>query len=368
VLRTSRDGTTLHLTGSGASPEGDRPFFDALDLKSGETHRLFQSQPPFYEKVWEVLDPDTQLLLISREMADQPLNFYLKNLATGDLAELTHFPHPAPQLAGLGKELLHYVRSDGLPLSATLYTPPGWKREDGPLPLLMLVYPHEFKTVAAAGQVSGSPHRFSRLSWASPVLWLSRGYAVLDDPALPIVGIGEAEPNDTYVQQLVEGAKAAVGEVVRRGVADPRRIAVAGHSYGAFTTANLLVHTDLFATGIAVSGAYNRTLTPFGFQWEDRTIWRAPQTYLELSPFLHAERINEPILLVHGSADNNAGTQPLQSDRFFDALKGLGGRARFVLLPEEGHAFRARESILHLLWEVDRWLDLHLKQAPRAPG
>ncbi|MFN7963970.1 MAG: prolyl oligopeptidase family serine peptidase [Thermoanaerobaculia bacterium] len=363
VLLTSPDGQELYLAGDGASPEGSRPFLDALNLETGKARRLFWSEPPHYEKVWEILDPSAEKLLISQETPEQPPNFFVKDIRSGALTPLTHLPNPAPELAGLKKELLHYQRGDGVALSATLYTPPGWKPEDGPLPLLMLVYPQEFKTLAGASQVNTSPYKFSRLNWSSPVLWVARGYAVLDDPALPIVGEGEARPNDRYVSQLVAGAKAAVDEVVRLGVADPKRIAVAGHSYGAFTVANLLVHTDLFAAGIAASGAYNRTLTPFGFQWEDRTLWQAPEVYLQMSPFLYADRIKEPLLLIHGEADDNAGTFPIQSERFFDALKGLGARTRLVMLPYEGHAYRSRESILHLLWEVDRWLETNLKKA-----
>jgi dipeptidyl aminopeptidase/acylaminoacyl peptidase len=251
-------------------------------------------------------------------------------------------------------------------LNATLYTPPGYDAaRDGPLPMLMWAYPREFKTKEAASQLRDSPYRFTGIGPSSALVWLARGYAVLDGPALPIIGEGEGvEPNDTYVEQLVAGARAAVNEVVQRGVADADRIAVGGHSYGAFMAANLLAHApDLFACAIARSGAYNRTLTPFGFQAEERTIWEAPETYNAMSPFMNAHKIKKPILLMHGEEDTNSGTNVIQSERFFAALKGNGAEVKLVILPHESHGYRAYESINHMLAETSEWLDTHT-----APG
>jgi dipeptidyl aminopeptidase/acylaminoacyl peptidase len=285
--------------------------------------------------------------------------------ATGALRAVTEFPQPTPQLRGVHKEQIRCRRRDGVELSATLYLPPGYDaKRDGRLPLLVWAYPHEWKSREAAGQVADSPYRFDRIGWWSPLVWLSQGYAVLDDPSMPIVGEGKVEPNDTYLQQLGASAEAAVREVVRRGVADPQRIAIGGHSYGAFMTANLLAHTDLFRAGVARSRAYNRTLTPFGFQSEDRTLWQAPQVYAAMSPFLHAEQIDEPLLIVQGAADDNPGTYPLQSERLYDAIKGLGGTARLVVLPAESHGYLARESVLHVVWETAEWLERYVKSAP----
>jgi dipeptidyl aminopeptidase/acylaminoacyl peptidase len=368
VLLTADRGRTLFLSGDGASPEGDRPFLDAWNLATDERTRLFRSEAPYYERPVELIDVGRRRLLTRRESPTEPPNYFLRDLVRGRVAALTHFPDPTPQLAGVSKELIHYQRKDGMPLTATLYLPAGYDpARDGPLPVLMWAYPNEFKSRHDAGQVTDSPHRFTRVGWWSPVLFVVRGYAVLDDPTMPIVGEGDEEPNDTFVAQLVASAEAAVEELVRRGVGDPDRMAVGGHSYGAFMTANLLAHSDLFRAGLARSGAYNRTLTPFGFQAEERTLWQAPEVYSAMSPFMHADRIDEPILLVHGEADNNQGTFPLQSERLYGALKGLGGTARLVMLPHESHGYRARESILHLLWEQDRWLDQHVKNAaPRT--
>ncbi|MEM8678515.1 MAG: prolyl oligopeptidase family serine peptidase, partial [Planctomycetota bacterium] len=286
----------------------------------------------------------------------------MRDLKAGTIRQLTHFEHPTPQLKGLTKELIRYERDDGVDLTATLYLPPGYDPEQGPLPLLMWAYPTEYKSREAASQVQGSPYRFNRVNYWSPMIFTAKGYAVLDDPTMPIIGEGDVEPNDTYVQQLVASAKAAVDEVVRRGVTAPGMITVGGHSYGAFMTANLLAHSDLFAAGIARSGAYNRTLTPFGFQAEERSLWQAPEVYFTMSPFMHADKVNEPLLMIHGEMDSNSGTFPMQSERFFSALKGQGATVRLVMLPFESHGYRSRESLLHMLWEQEQWLDKYSRQ------
>ncbi|MBN1212067.1 MAG: prolyl oligopeptidase family serine peptidase [candidate division Zixibacteria bacterium] len=364
VLLTADKGRSLFLSGNGASPEGDRPFLDKFDLKTKKTERLFRSEAPFYESVVRVLDAGKGLVMTSREAVDQPPNYFIRNLKKDKTTQLTFFPHPTPQLTKVQKELIAYQRADGVTLNGTLYLPEGYSPEkDGPLPVLMWAYPEEFKSADAAGQVTGSPYEFIRVHRHSPLLWLVHGYAVLDDPSMPIIGEGKEEPNDTYVEQLVASAQAAVDELVRRGVADPDKVAIGGHSYGAFMTANLLAHSDIFRTGLARSGAYNRTLTPFGFQSEERTLWQAPEVYFAMSPFMHADKINEPLLMIHGEADDNAGTFPMQSERLYDALKGLGATVRLVMLPHESHGYMARESVMHMLWETTEWLDRYVKNA-----
>lgn len=358
---------SVFRVGAGASPEGDRPFLDKVSLSDGKRERLFHSQAPYYESP-SMLDTEGRRLLVSRESPDEPRNFHVRE-GDGELRALTRFPHPTPQLKGVSKEQIRYKRSDGVELTATLLLPPGYDaKRDGPLPLLMWAYPGEFKSADAASQVTDSPYRFNSVGYWGPEAFLARGYAVLNDPSMPIVGEGDAEPNDTYVTQLVASAQAAVDEVVRRGVADRDRIAVGGHSYGAFMTANLLAHTRLFKAGIARSGAYNRTLTPFGFQAEERNYWQAADTYRQMSPFDHADRIKDALLLIHGEEDNNSGTFPVQSERMFAAIKGLGGNARLVMLPKESHGYRARESILHMLAETDAWLQQHLGPGRAAPA
>jgi dipeptidyl aminopeptidase/acylaminoacyl peptidase len=364
VLLIDNNGKTLYLSGAGASPEGDRPFFDELDLTTQKKNRLWRSQAPYYERPIQLLDPEMMTLLTRREAIKEPPNYFIRDLKNEKLTQITDFPHPTPQLADIQKELIRYDREDGIRLTGTLYLPPNYKPEDGPLPMLVWAYPGEYKSADAAGQVTASPYRFVHIGWWSPAVWVAMGYAVLDDPTMPIVGEGDEEPNDTYVEQLVASAKAAVDVMARRGVAEPGRITIAGHSYGAFMTANLLAHSDFFSAGIARSGAYNRTLTPFGFQAEERTFWEAPEVYFKMSPFMHAEKVNEPILLIHGEADNNSGTFPIQSKRFYHAIKGHGGMARLVMLPHESHGYRARESILHMLWETNNWLEKHMKNAP----
>ncbi len=342
------------------SPEGNRPFLDRHHLADDRRERLFRSEAPFYEEPLTVLDAAARYVLTRRESVDEPPNCFVRDLEKEPAGAAHRLPHPAPQLQGMKKELVKYQRKDGVALSGTLYLPPGYDPAKGPLPTLMWAYPREFKSAETAGQVTNSPYRFDRIFGVSPLLFLAMGYAVFDDPQMPIVGEKDQEPNDTFVEQLSQSAQAAVDEVVRRGVAKPGHIAVGGHSYGAFMTANLLAHTDLFAAGLAFSGAYNRTLTPFGFQSEDRTLWQAPEVYSVMSPFMYADQIKEPILLVHGEQDSNPGTFPMQSERFYNALKGHGATARYVTLPFESHGYQARESILHVLWESWRWLDTYV--------
>ena len=264
-------------------------------------------------------------------------------------------------MQGVTKEVVQYTRADGVQLSGTLYLPAGYKKEDGPLPAFIWAYPTEYKSSANAGQRSDAPNQFTRYTRTSPIMWVALGYAVLNNASFPIIGEGDKEPNDTYVEQLVANAQAAVDVLVDMGVADKNRIAVGGHSYGAFMTANLLANCDLFAAGIARSGAYNRTLTPFGFQNETRTFWEAPEVYLDMSPFMHAHKLKTPILLIHGQADNNSGTFTMQSERLFSALKGNGGIARLVLLPYESHGYAAKESLLHQAWETWVWMEKYVK-------
>jgi dipeptidyl aminopeptidase/acylaminoacyl peptidase len=320
---------------------------------------------PYYEPIVALLDPAGTTLLTRRESRMDPPNLFVRRQGGGDPVRLTNFPDPAPQLAEAKRELITYRRNDGVELSGMLYLPPGYDRtRDGPLPVLMWAYPTEFTDAAVAGQVVDEPNRFIRPGGSSHLFLLTQGYAILDDPKMPIIGVGGAEANDTYVQQLVASAQAAADELVRRGITTPDRIAVGGHSYGAFMTANLLAHSDIFRTGIARSGAYNRTLTPFGFQAEQRTYWEAVDTYTQMSPFTHVRKINEPILLIHGEADDNSGTFPVQSERFYAALRGNGATTRYVVLPVEAHGYRARESVGHTLWEMTNWLDRYLKNAP----
>ncbi|MYN46662.1 prolyl oligopeptidase family serine peptidase [Pseudoduganella sp. FT93W] len=361
------EDNSILLDGAGATPEGDRPFLDRLYLDTLHKERLFQSAAPYFENVAAVLNQDGTLILTSRETPTERPNYYLRDLRKPDgqqLLALTHYPHPTPQLRAVQKEQIRYQRADGVELTATLMLPPDYDAQrDGPLPLLMWAYPQEFKSTGAASQTTGSPYRFNAVSYWGPAAFLAMGYAVLDNPSFPIVGSGEEEPNDSYLPQLVADAEAAVEEVVRRGVAERHRIAIGGHSYGAFMTANLLAHTRLFRAGIARSGAYNRTLTPFGFQSEERPYWKAPEVYQAMSPFNYADRIKDALLLIHGAEDANSGTFPVQSERMFQAIKGLGGTARLVMLPNEAHAYRARESILHMLYETNLWLEKYVRHA-----
>ena len=363
VLHLTSDGKSAFLRGSGASAEGDRPFIDRYELATGKKTRLFQSTAPYYETVTDLLDDNGTRLLTRRESVSEPPNLWQRDLVRRIAPrQITEFKDPAPEFAGVRSERVSYTRRDGVKLHATVYLPPGYdKQRDGALPFLLWAYPLEFGSADAASQVTGSPYRFTRPGGSSHLFALLQGYGVMDDPTMPIIGFDGKEPNDTYVEQLTASAEAAIDQIVGMGVADRDRIAVGGHSYGAFMTANLLAHTRLFRAGIARSGAYNRTLTPFGFQGEERSYWQAQDLYERMSPFTYADKIKTPILLVHGMADNNTGTFPIQSERMYAALKGNGATVRYVQLPSESHGYQARESVGHTLFEMMAWLDQFVK-------
>ncbi len=359
----------VYLSGNGATQQGDRPFCDRLDLATLKTQRLWQCRGETYESVVDVLDDDASRIITIYQTRKDPPNYFARDLKDGGHADrqLTTFPDPAPQLQGIHKELVTYTRDDGVQLSATLYLPPNYRMDSGErLPLIVWAYPREFNDPSTAGQVSGSPYTFTRLAGISHLFLLLQGYAIMDGATMPVVGDPETM-NDTFLQQVVASAKACIDKAAAMGVADPDRVGVGGHSYGAFMTANLLAHSDLFRAGVARSGAYNRTLTPFGFQSERRTLWEAPKSYVELSPFMYANKINEPLLMIHGELDNNQGTFPIQSERLYAAIKGNGGTTRLVVLPYESHGYAARESVMQTLAEMTDWFDKHVKYAPPRP-
>jgi dipeptidyl aminopeptidase/acylaminoacyl peptidase len=361
VLR--QHGDDIFLIGQGATPKGDYPFLDRFDLKTLEKKRLFRCGEESYETVLALLDDAGTRVLTRHEMLTSPPNYFVRSLANGeDKKALTSFPDSAPQLRGIKKQLVTYKRADGVPLSFTLYLPADYK-EGQRLPAVFWAYPIEFNDAATAGQIIGSRFRFTSIGGPSHLFFLTQGYAVLDGPTMPVIGDPETA-NNTYLEQIIGSAKAAIDKADEMGVIDRNRVGVGGHSYGAFMTANLLAHSDLFRAGVARSGAYNRTLTPFGFQRERRTLWEAPDVYLKMSPFLYAHKIRSPILFIHGEADNNPGTFPVQSERMYQAVKGNGGAARLVMLPHESHGYAARESVEHTLAEMIAWFDRHVKNAP----
>lgn len=354
-----QDKDWIYLSGSGASPKGDMPFLDRMNLKTMKKDRLFQCGEGSFEAFIDFPGKSRDQIITRYESRTEPPNYYLFDLKRKKKTALTDFKDPAPQLTGMKKELVKYTRTDGVELSGTLYLPPGYKQGER-LPLVIWAYPLEYSDARVAGQVRGSPYRFTFFRGISQLFFVTQGYAVLDGAQMPVVGDPKTM-NDTFVDQIVSSAKAAIDKLDSMGIIDPRRVGVGGHSYGAFMTANLLAHCDLFSAGIARSGAYNRTLTPFGFQSERRTLWQALDTYVNVSPFMHANKINEPILLIHGEDDNNSGTFPIQSERLFHALKGHGATARLVMLPYESHGYRARESVLHVLAEMFEWFDKYVK-------
>ena len=352
----------VYLIGDGYSAKGKFPFVDEMNLNTLKTKRLYQSKlTDKIEDLSYALNMKKGEIVVRIESKNEYPNYYIRNIKRRTkVIPLTKFENPFKSIQNVQKEVIKYKREDGLELSGTMYLPTNYEKGKK-YPMVMWAYPEEFKDKSSAGQSTANSNEFTYPWYGSPVYWVTRGYVVLDDASFPIVGEGDEEPNDTFIKQLVSNAKAAIDAVDNLGHIDRNKVAVGGHSYGAFMTANLLAHSDLFAAGIARSGAYNRTLTPFGFQSEERNYWEAPEIYYNMSPFMHADTMKTPLLLIHGQADNNSGTYPLQSERYFNALKGLGAPVRLVMLPKESHGYRAKESVFHMLWEQDQWLEKHVK-------
>lgn len=358
------NGDHAYLMGDGYSEEGQFPFIDEYNVTTEKTNRIYQTRyTDKKERLYDAIDMKKGKILVRIESQNEYPNYYFRDINKKEaLTPVTSFENPYKSLQDVHKEVIAYKRADGLQLEGTLYLPVGYDKEKKEkMPMILWAYPREFKDKNSASQSTSNPNEFIYPYYGSPIYWVTRGYVVLDDAAFPIVGEGDEQPNDSFRKQLVGNAKAAIDAVDSLGYIDRTRVGVGGHSYGAFMVANLLSHSDLFAAGIARSGAYNRTLTPFGFQSEERSYWDSPETYNTMSPFMHADKMKTPLLLVHGEADNNSGTYPLQSERYFNALKGLGAPARLVMLPKESHGYRAKESILHLLWEQDTWLEKYVK-------
>ena len=367
VLYTDKSHNELLLLSSGASPSGDMPFLSRYELAKKKNTILWRCQAPYYETIYDVTDPVKLEMITTRQSVTEPMNYYRRELKKKKVTCLTDFTNPYPMLQGVSKEKIRYKRADGVELTATVYLPAGYDKEkEGPLPVLMWAYPREYNSASDAGQVRGSQYTFTMINYGSPVFWVTRGFCVMDNVEMPIVGSKGVEPNDNFIDQLVMNAEAAVKVIAEMGVGDSTRVAIGGHSYGAFMTANLLTHTHLFKAGIARSGAYNRTLTPFGFQAERRTYWEAPEVYNAMSPFAYADKLSGALLMIHGELDNNTGTFPIQSERLYQALKGHGATVRYVVLPYESHSYSAKENILHLLYEEDAWLHTYVKNAGRT--
>jgi dipeptidyl aminopeptidase/acylaminoacyl peptidase len=370
VLTTTDNGTKLLLNNlTGSSPKGDLPFLAKFDLSTKQNTIIWRCSEGSFESIVGVIDPEKGIFLSRRESQKDAPNFYLKNLSKPqDDKAVTAFKNPYPQLDGITREKVSYKRADGVDLTGDLYLPKGYDpKKDGPLPVLIWAYPREFNSASDAAQVRGSQNHFTMINWGSPVFWVTQGFAILDNAEMPIVSTDSSKkPNDDFINQLTLNARAAIQKLASMGVGDSNRVAVGGHSYGAFMTVNLLAHTKLFKAGIARSGAYNRTLTPFGFQNEDRTYWQDPKLYFDMSPFNFADKITTPLLMTHGEMDDNSGTFPIQSERLYNAIKGHGGTVRYIVFPYEAHGYRGRENLLHLLYEENSWLDKYVKNPPKT--
>jgi dipeptidyl aminopeptidase/acylaminoacyl peptidase len=358
------ENENAYRIGDGFTKDGQFPFIDEFNLKTLVPKRLYTSTyKDKKEDLLEIEDFKKGEILVQIQSKNDYPNYYFRNIKQkNSLTPITTFKNPFESIKNVSKEVIKYQRKDGVELSGTLYLPEGYdKVKKEKLPLLIWAYPAEYKDKKSAGQSNQNPNEFTFPYYGSFVYWVTKGYVVLDDASFPIIGEGTTEPNDNFMSQLVDNAEAAINAVDALGYINKKKVAIGGHSYGAFMVANLLTHSNLFACGIARSGAYNRTLTPFGFQSEQRNYWERPDVYNTMSPFMNADKMKTPMLLVHGEADNNPGTFTLQTERYFQALKGLGAPARMVILPKEAHSYVAKENILHLLWEQDQFLEKYLK-------
>ena len=359
------DNNKAHLIGDGFTKDGQFPFIDELDLNGLGKKRIYKSNlKNSKESIVDILDAKSGKVLVVEQSSSQYPNYFVRNIKNGKATAVTNFENPFESIKNVYKEVIKYKRNDGVELTGTLYLPANYDRKNHKekLPLLIWAYPREYVNKDTAGQNTQNPNDFTFPSYGSFIYWVTKGYAVLDDASFPIIGEGDAQPNDTFVTQLVANGKAAIDAVDKLGYIDRTKVAVGGHSYGAFMTANLLTYSKDYACGIARSGAYNRTLTPFGFQSEQRNYWDVPEIYNTMSPFMQADKMKTPMLLIHGEADNNPGTFTLQTERYFQALKNLGAPVRMVLLPKEAHGYAAKENILHTLWEQDQFLEKCLKK------
>lgn len=364
VIAMTNNGQSILMNNiTGASPKGDLPYLASFDLTTKANTILWRCSEDNFEMVMDVVDINNLKVITRRETEKEVPNYYIRSIKDNSKNAITNFTNPYKSIEGITKEKIKYKRKDGVDLTGDLYLPKGYdKVKDGPLPTLIWAYPREFTSAADASQIRGNQHKFTLLSWGSPVFYVTQGYAIFDNAEMPIVASApDKKPNDDFINQLILNANAAIDKLVDLGVGDRSKMAVGGHSYGAFMTVNLLAHCNLFKAGIARSGAYNRTLTPFGFQNEERTFWQAKDLYLEMSPFAFADKIKTPLLMTHGEMDDNTGTYPINSERLYAAIKGHGGTARFVYLPYEAHGYKGKENVLHLLWEQGRWLDKYLK-------
>lgn len=367
VIAVIENGTKLLMNNtSGSSPKGDLPYLATFDLATKNSEIIWRCSEGTYEMITDIIDVNNLTVLTRKESQKDVPNYFKRNLKDNkNDIQITQFSNPYPQLEGISKQKIKYKRADGIDLTGDLYLPKGYDvNKDGPLPVFIWAYPREFNSAADAAQIRGSQHRFTTIGSGSIIYYITQGYAILDNAEMPIVSKdANSKPNDNFIQQLKLNAEAAINALSNLGVGDKNRVAVGGHSYGAFMTAHLLSHTNLFKAGIARSGAYNRTLTPFGFQAEDRTYWQDPQLYYTMSPFSYANKIKTPLLMIHGDSDDNSGTFPIQSERLFNAIKGHGGTVRFVSLPYEAHGYRGKENLLHMLWEQYNWLEKYVKNA-----
>jgi dipeptidyl aminopeptidase/acylaminoacyl peptidase len=369
VVRISSGGD-VYLTGTERARGGDapfpRPYIDRVNIKTGKKDRIFEGKGEMLETIDAVDGDDITRVFTTRQKTDVVPDSYVTELDGGKVTKLTDNVDHFAWFRDLKVQRFQVTRVDGFRFWVRVTTPPDAK---GKLPALFWIYPREYADQAAYNASAGrtaaaNTGRYTTPGPRSMALLTLAGYAVVE-PDVPIVG-PPGRMNDNYIPDLRNSLWAAIDELDKRGLIDRDRLAVGGHSYGGFSTANALAHTPFFKAGIAGDGNYNRTLTAMTFQTERRHLWDARETYLEMSPLLWANRVNGALLMYHGMEDANVGTDPIHAEHLFRALDGLGKPAALYMYPHEGHGPVAQETVLDLWARWVAWLDMHVKDAKPA--
>lgn len=370
VALLTKDGRYAFLSGTkqpkDPRAEAPRPFLNKLDLNEGKTEQIFLSSADKYETA-SILDPETAKLLINRQSPTTPNNVFVRT-ESGE-KKLTDNIDYLPEVTQAKQDRVQITRQDGIKFWATV-TRPEWMTTGRGKKAMFWFYPSEVRNQQAIDNSGRSYNKnaFRRPSSSSIQLLILEGYVVVE-PDCPIVGTAE-RPNDGYVPQLRNNLAATIDTLEAADLIDRRLLALGGHSYGAFSTANAMVHTPYFKAGIAGDGNFNRSLTPFGFQAEPRQLWEARDIYYEMSPIWMADRLTGALLMYHGAWDQNMGTDPINSPRMFAALEALGKPCAMYIYPYEDHGQIAVESRLDMWARWTAWLDkwLVLPEAKKAEG
>jgi dipeptidyl aminopeptidase/acylaminoacyl peptidase len=259
-------------------------------------------------------------------------------------------------------------------LNGFVLWPPNAKK-DAKLPAVVTVY---------GGTVYGEqPPTFSKPAVDMPIfsgqLLAAEGYAVI----YPSTPLGAGADSDQPAQ-LAEAVVAAIDALAAGGRIDPQRVGVMGQSYGGFSTAALLAQrSDRLKAGVSLAGLYDFIYAygerPFTSIFSDETLgsvwakfveegqgqfgrpfWQAPDAYIRNSPIFHVDKLNSPLLMLHGDLDLGA-TDLAGAERMYTALMRAGKKPTLVHYWGEGHAAQSAVA-MHDQWtRITTWFGYYLK-------